>query len=232
MPYKMPYYIYSKHTAGTGDGVPAPGGGLSTLQFLQYATFSKVEIINPGFALLYFDVDRDFYAVRNVINVSIVGLPFDMNGEWRIYKKIDARRYIIRVFPEFPVGVWDVQGEILTDVPFPIPWDMSDNYPSFYYEPLKTTISFGYFYYSRQMVYVPEKFFYHPDSGWFYNPTDPDIKRYHGNGNYIHDGKPIFLWWRPENSNLIFEMDGETYMCVAESGHSALVPWLPEKVQE
>ena len=231
MPYKMPYHIYTKYTDGTGGSVY--GGGGSTLQYLQYATFSKVEIINPGFALLHFDVDRNFYPVRNVINVSIVGLPFDMNGEWRIYKKIDAKRYIIRVFPEFPTGVWDVQGEILTDVPFPIYWTINDPY-SFYYEPLKTIVSFGETYYSRQAVYVPEKLFFYGTNSWFYNPTDPNIKRYPENGTYIHNGKPIFLWWRPADNNLVFEMNGDTYICTNTNNVavSVLVPWLPEKVQE
>lgn len=227
--YKFPYYICSK------EYTKVSGQALQIFRSMNTSyPFSKIEIVSPGFAILHLDVDANYEPISQFITLPRLDVPFDIQGEWRIYKKIDARRWVLRVMPEFPVGEYNVTGETIPNIPFPC--FVTESYPS-YPSNLNFCPDWIYFssidvYYMTSYIYVPDVLCVFGNHSVHWNVNNPEyIKNRYQPYNYKHNGRFIKMDTNTAISPLWIEIDGDTWLS-ATNTEKFLVPWLPEKVQE
>ena len=227
--YKFPYYVCVKDYMLEGNSNVNLFRSMNT----SYP-FSKIEIVSPGFAILHLDADANYAPISQWITLPSLNVPFDIQGEWRIYKKIDARRWVLRVMPEFPVGEYDVSGETVPGIPFPYfesgsnPVTSSNmNFCPQWMESVNLNL-----WYVTCYVYVPDLLWVAGNRVVYWNINNPEYrKNRYQTYNYKHDGKFIKMNTSVEISNLWLEIDGDTWLS-ATNTEKFLVPWLPEKVQE
>lgn len=227
--YKFPYYVCRKQYTITGVNNTNIFRSMNT----SYP-FSKIEIISPGFAILHLDADANYEPISQFITLPPLNVPFDIQGEWRIYKKIDARRWVLRVMPEFPVGVYDVSGNTEPNIPFPC--FMSGSNPA-------TTAHLNFCPEWMQSVsldiwgvtcyvYVPDLLWVAGNRVIYWNTNNPEYHKHrYQPWNYKHNGRFIKMNTPVEISVEWLEIDGDTWFSSTDT-EKFLIPWLPEKVQE